>query len=391
MSAAANSVPAGTPGPEPPKKSYPKTPGEWQKWLLELARELAGLPTLVAVITNFFTENQKILAISAAAGLLAAITLRFVPGLSKRQSILTALPWLLAMLCTLILLIVVLPNRLTEENKLLASSWLDWQKNLEKMAGTCAKNSQVEKCLSHNLAGILGNRPKPIKPTAITQLASDVVAGQLLIANATTRNVLSDRLSVDDRFIGTGFTEPVGSTNADEATVSNYFVPNITETTDHVWVWKIKMGQLLDGKPVSEQPLRDVLLRISPVERKDKAKFRENWQKWIKDHLAENNPHTVFVRFAQLDLNSQKPSGCLGRKEATRVFMNGLGDVIDKKVDRAFKDSGHTLIHTPDESNVWLFMWVYVPAQEGIAVRGTWDNLLNNFTEWIAAGQCPVQ
>lgn len=361
----------------------------WQKRVLEIARELAGFPALVAVVGNLLTENQAIIGICAVVGLLVAIALRFFPRLTQRYKALGVLPWLLALILTLVLLLVVLPNRLREQNRLLASSWLDWQKTFERKASTCKKEKQVEDCLARDLSSTLSSRPKPISsPSAITQLASDVMAGQILLANETTRSVLSKRLGIDERFIGTGYSEPVGSVNPEEARVSAYLVPNLRESDMNIWVWRVRLSdKMKDGTALSETTVRKVLQEKDHNERRDHVKLMDNWT-LIESHRAQGDPRPALIRFAQLDLDRLKPSGCLGRADATRVAMNGLGDVLEAQLGTAFKNSGHTMNARPDEPNVWLFIWVYMPIQEGIATRATWNNVLNNFTRWIVADKC---
>src|ERR1035437_6162874 len=65
----------------------------WHKNALEIARELAGLPTLVTVVASLFTENREILVYSALGALLVAIGLRFLPGIAKGKISIVA-PWL---------------------------------------------------------------------------------------------------------------------------------------------------------------------------------------------------------------------------------------------------------------------------------------------------------
>ena len=369
----------------------------WHKRALEIARELAGLPTLVTVVASFCTESQRTLALCAVAALLVAIGLRFLPGISKARSISIVLPWLVTALLglTLVLVLVVVPYRAEKQNTLLGKTWLDWQTSLELSAAKCKKSPTPESCLSTQLEPVLENRPKSNNASA--KLASAVIAGQVLLANPTVHDVLQKRLSVDERFIGAGNSEPVQRSNAAAAMVPEYLVPNLVNAAPFVWVWELNLGVPLNGRPLVDQKLIDILLAVSPQVREDGQDFATNWVEWIeKDHLASDD-EPALVRFAILDpknLHKDKtkpppPSGCFGKADATRVFMNKLGFVKDESLGNATKDSGYTV--SADDSDARLFVWVYVPTQPGQAIRATWENVLTNLTSWINAQPCPAK
>src|ERR1700690_2020591 len=194
-----------------PAGQRPGTP--WHKNALEIARELAGLPTLVTVVASFCTESPEVIAYWALGALLVAIGLRFLPGIAKAKLSIVA-PWLVTALLalTLVLVLVVVPRRAGKKGTLLAESWLKWQNSLELSAAKCKKSPTPESCLSQELADVLEHRPKPTHASA--KLASAMIAGQVLLANPTVHAVLQKRLSVDERFIGAGNSEPVERTNA---------------------------------------------------------------------------------------------------------------------------------------------------------------------------------
>jgi hypothetical protein len=83
-------------------------------------------------------------------------------------------------------------------------------------------------------------------------------------------------------------------------------------------------------------------------------------------------------------------SGCLGRSDATRVFMSSLGDVKDKTLQEAINSSGLVLPVKADVPGMKVFVWVYAPSFEGEAkvVRATWGAVLDNFTTWIVEESC---
>jgi hypothetical protein len=382
------------PAPPPPGEGAPLP---WHTKPLELARELAGLPTLVTVVASFFTESQRVLAIWALCALLIAVALRFLPSISKAKSISLVLPWLVTALLamTLVLVLVVVPYRAEKQKTLLAKSWLDWQTSLELSAAKCRKSTTPESCLSTELADVLENRPKSAHAAA--KLASAMIAGQVLLANQTIHEVLQKRLSVDERFIGAGNSEPIQHNNATAAMVPEYFVPNLRNEAPYVWVWELNLGLPLNGSPLVDQKLMDVLLKVPAHPRPDGQDFAQNWTDWIEDKHLVSSDVPALIRFAVLDPTNTHndkgrqpmPSGCLGRPDATRVFMNRLGVVKDETLATAIKDSGYTL--RPDDPDARLFIWIYVPTQTGEVTRATWENVLVNLTTWIVENPCAAK
>jgi hypothetical protein len=363
----------------------------WHRAALNICVELAGLPALVTVIANYFTQDQSKLAICASVALLVAIGLRFFPTITEKHALSLVLPWLivLGLASVLFLVLVWSPKR----NADLAQSWLTWQKSVETSTAKCKgkQSPEVEVCLSQELAPVLSSRPGKSADTALTRLTSGVMAGQVLLANQIVSKVLHDRLSVDERFIGTGNSEPVNSTSAAAAKVPEYLVPNLPVSDRQVWVWKLSPEDLLENQPLLDHPLKDVLLNEPPEFHANHEDFKTAWSKWIeRDHLNSSDS-PVLVRFASLDpTNKPKdypppPSGCLGKPLATRVFMNTLSPLLDEPLRLAAKDSGYSeeVRKNPD---VKLYVWVWVPEEE--VTQATWENVLNRLTTWIQAPAC---
>src|SRR6476469_4185417 len=118
---------------------------QWHHEVLEECRALVGLPTLAVLAAGiFYPEDKTIIASTTAVALIIAIGLRFLPNikffsrLHGWRSLLTTLPWLLSAALIVALILVVVPGRLRTQKALLASTWLDWQKELEKSAAQCA-------------------------------------------------------------------------------------------------------------------------------------------------------------------------------------------------------------------------------------------------------------
>jgi len=369
----------------PPNITQLQPKSDWHRKILDACVVLAGPPALITVTASFFTDNQRIVEVCTAIGLLIAIGLMFFPRLLRKNSIMVALPWLVTAVLAIILVLVVSPNRARKQDRLLASSWLSYQKDLEKAAALCKKVGDA-KCLAEKLRPVLEQRPQPPRGSEIPSLASDLLAGQLMLANDNIRGVLSTRIGVGDRFLGSGFAEPVQSTDSTAARVSEYFVPNLSDSAPLVWLWKLDPYKSLGGKLIADRKLKEVLLNIQP---NNHADFAENWKKWIeKDHLGPDDPHPALVRFALLDLTKKKYSGCLGRPDATRVFMMNLGEVAEKTVADAATSSGFAVPARSDESGVKLFVWVYAPTGTGVVYHATWNNVLTKFSDWVTADDC---
>ncbi len=394
MNATPDQLPASSSAGEAGKE----TRTAWHRTALNAVVELTGVPASVAVIASFFTENQRILIACAAVSLLAAIGLRFFPGILRARPFSVVLPWLIVVIMALVLflVLVVIPKRAEKQNILIANSWLGWQKSLEVSAARCKgmTSPAVEECLSKELGPVLENRPKAAH-TAIAELAGAVIAGQVLLANQSVREVLQERLSVDDRFIGTGYSEPVRHTSSAAARVPEYFVANLPNSAPFVWVWELDPGGLLNKHPLLDHTLIEVLNHVPPKPRADGNIFTDNWG-WMKDHLNDDEA-PVLVRFALLDPTNTRgdkkrlppPSGCLGKPKATHVFMNSLGNVKDEPLREAAANSGYT--EASDNPNTRLYVWIYAVTRNGQATRAMWDNVLTNLPVWIQDPVCNPQ
>jgi len=356
--------------------------------LLEFCRAIVGLPTLVTLVLSVFTANTKIVATGTLAALGVALALFFFPRLRflskpfEKHTFFSTLPWLFTAVLAVVLVLVIVPSRAKKQNNLLANSWLNWQKELEKSASRCGKGDA--QCLAKALSPVIETRPKPFHETDATGLASDLLAGQLMLANDNARDLLNKRLSIGEKFVGSGFSEPVGQINYTAARVPEYLVPNLNDQSSYVWVWQLDREQVLAQKPIMDNKLLDVLLKVPPTNHAD---FARNWP-WASQHQSSYDPRPLLVRFALFDPSKIKYSGCLGRADATRVFMTSLGDVSEKTVQDAAQSSGYTVPPKADAPGLKLFIWVYAPTGEGQATPATWGNVLGNFGTWVTAEPC---
>jgi hypothetical protein len=408
MSESQNPASSPAPGQPPAKRTFHAKP-KWYIDLLETCRALAGLPVLVSLFLEALTPNTRIIGVGAVIASIIALALHFFPKLRHMVrprsglAFWTAFPWILTAVLAAVLVFVIIPGRAVQQDRLLANSWLLWQRNLEEAAGKCPelrpknrdketdkekeKDKENEKtrdqCLAEKVGPVIQERPRPMRESDTTGMASDLMAGQLLLANANTRSVLGGRLSVSDKFLGSGFSVPLGQTDPTAARVPEYFVPNRRDQVDHLWVWQLDHDMILNDKPIAESNLLEVLHTIPPV---NQPNFQKDHWEWLAKHLQPTDRQPVLVRFALLD--PRNDSGCLGRSDATRVFMSDLRELEAKTVHDAAQSTGYNVPKKSDEPGLKIFIWVYVPAEESQVVKATWGNVLANFETWIKDDAC---
>lgn len=377
-----------TDGPrQPPASDQTRTKPHWTAEILEFFRAVVGLPTVVIIILGLLTGDSRKVGIGAGIGLVVSTALRVIPWLRRSSQLLqehvfaVMMPWLFTGVLTLILVFVILPHREKKQSNLLASTWLQWQQELEGSASKCAKDDAS--CIAQAVVPVLDHRPRGIGD--VTGLASDVFAGQVLLANDNCRNLLNKRLGIGQEFLGTGFSEPVQGKSYVAARTPEYLVPNLNDRSPYVWVWQLQDVPLPDRKLLSDHSLTDVLLKFKPFNHAD---FSNNWY-WVKEHLSDDDRRPILIRFGKWDPTKRKYSGCLGRPDATRVFMTSFNEVKDRTVAEAAYSSGYTVPDQADGPGVRLFVWVYAPTEDGQSTPATWGNVLAHFGSWVSASVCP--
>jgi hypothetical protein len=394
MSGSSNSVePLSLPAAERP------TEAEWYLQLLETCQAVVGLPTIVSLILAVFTTDAKTISAGAAIALIVAFILRYFPKLrhmlmpTKGLPFWTALPWLLTAALVAVLIFQVIPSRAAQQSHLLSNAWLKWQGEFEQAASQCSRyvdevdksrdesaKAKAEKnrdqCLKTKLVPVIARRPRPQEPNP-TGLASDLWAAQCLLFNDNTKSVIKAKWSVDENFLGSGFSVPQGKTDITTARSPEYLVDNVPDTSPNVWLWKIDYGS-----PIMEQNLLEVL-KSEPQANAD-AKVRRDFGEMWTSRLQSNDSRQILVRFALIDPPTLY-SGCLGRPSATRVFMSDLRDLELNTVHRAAQSTGFVRPEGMDKPGLKLFIWVYAPPEEDLAVKATWGNVLDNFGKWITA------
>ena len=432
MSAAQNPIDPLSQPKQAPKKRFFESDHKWYLDFLELCRALAGPPVLVSLFLEVYRPEIK--ALGAAIALGVALVLRFFPKLRrmvtprKGHVLWAALPWFLTSVLVFVLVFKTYParskeqdkliqqqNKLIQQDNLLTKTWLSWQIEFEKAAGQCAQDTQKvdaarsakdkadkakdlpekekarndevsaerarDACLSEKLKPLLDSRPRPAGGPARVE-TGELLAGQVMLANHNTSQALWDRMSIDDKFLGVGFSVPQGG-DAQAARVPEYLVANLTDKSPEVWHWEIDQGTILNQKPIWEWPLQYVLHNVRPSNRTD---FEENW-KWMEARLQPNDAPPLLVRFASLGTPS---SGCIGRLDAALVFMSNLGELAPKTLAAASLSTGYIKNVKSGEKGVKIHIWVYAPPTPDEVVRATWGTVLANFGKWVISEPCPL-
>jgi hypothetical protein len=403
MGATPQSIDSPPPPPRPPRRVPPHAAHRWYLEFLESCRAIAGLPVMVSLVLEAFDVPTRAKEWGTGAAVIVALILRYFPKLrhmlrpQKGYAFWTALPWLLSASLVFFLIFRELPRR----KLLLTESWLKWQTELEKASANCTSDRQnvdkvvrdevskaktaaerdkamknkedkekpLDTCLAKNLGPVLSESRPP-------GVASELMAGQLMIANDNIKSALWDRMSADQRFLGQGFSVPNGGSPL-AARVPEYLVPNLSDRSPKVLVWKFDHGKVVNQKAITEWRLWDVLNTVPP---EYNANFKTFW--------AQTDASRLLVRFALFDPQKVTYSECLGRPDATRVFMSSLSELNSRTLAIAAQSTGYITPEKIDERGQTMFIWVYAPSQDDQVVRATWGNVLENFGSWIMATPC---
>jgi hypothetical protein len=402
------------PSNSPHKKHLLEHRSKWYADVLETARALAGLPVLVSLFLEVFKPEIKLAG--AVAAFVIALILRFFPKVRraviprKGHVLWSALPWFLSSILALVLVYKIIPARSKESATFLTRTWLNWQEELEQASDQCTESTnQVDaarkrksgatdaavidramrdeetaekardSCLSKTLAPLLDLKHRPGGG-----MTSELMAGQLLLTNRNTSQALWDRMSIDNRFLGEGFSLP---SNADPtaARVPEYLVRNIRDDSPEIWHWEIDQGTRLNQRPVQEVNLLQVLESLPPKEGQD---FRKSYEGWMQEHLRPDSQLPLLVRFAMLDTPS---SGCIGRPDASRVFMSNFGELQGKTLASAALSTGYIKNVKAAEKGVKIHVWVYAPTEADEVSPATWGSALSNFDTWITQDPCAIK
>jgi len=402
------------PAPEHPDAK----PRKWHNDVLEASRAVVGLPTLVWLSANLFTHDETVVAITTGVALAIAVTLRFVPegkvlrAIRQQRLHVTTLPWVVI---AVLIVVMLVPAHTPKVQALDPKDWKEWLDKLNRAADKCPKmlpekrietmslkdrekyrkdqekyQKDISECLAANVTPVLQKPPQRNPQIDPTGLLNDLAMGESMLANSRIGYVLSLRLSVTPNFVGTGYSEPVGGETYREAKADEYLIPNLPDNLQQIWQWKLDRGEMLGNKPIEQSTLEDVLLQFPPTIHPNHPDFKQSWEGWLKKRVYDDNKEDppVLVRFAPID--PTKYSGCLGRPQATRVFMSTLAETKTLTLGEAIRRAGAKSFQDSRDPAEKMYIWVYAVPQEsrGQAVAASWGNVLKNFAEWIKADSC---
>jgi hypothetical protein len=253
--------------------------------------------------------------------------------------------------------------------------WREWRREILTAISKCHGPLQ-EICIA---AALRTYHHPPGDGTGIrplSDLAADLRAGSILIENDSLRTTLHTWYGIDDRFLGTGFSQPAGSEEYWTARVPEFLVPNYPDNQTGLWCWKLRPGASL-GRTVGDL-LHEMQPEYSKAPNASKT-FAADLAE-IDRRIATHQEHLPpVVRFAYL--TESEYSGCLGRKERRRVFVSDLGSVLQMTVEQAGRYSGYTFSEASDGKDKRVFMMVFLPAHETELAPSTWPSILDRAGE----------
>jgi hypothetical protein len=394
------------PAPEHPDAKARK----WHNDVLEASRAVVGLPTLVGLSANLFTHDETVVAITTGVALAIAVTLRFVPegkalkAIRQQRLHVTTLPWLVS---AVLLVVMLVPPHAPKVQALDPKMWKGWLDKLNRAADKCkilpedktkelsskdrAKyQADLSQCVAMNVSPVLQEHPPRNPQIDPTGLLNDLTVGESMLANSRIGYILSLRLSGTPNFVGTGYSEPLGGETYREARADEYLVPNLPDNQQQIWQWNLDRGEMLGNKPIEQSNLLDVLLQFPPTIHPHHPDFKQSWGGWLQKRAEDDSTEypPVLVRFALID--PSKYSGCLGRPQASRVFMSTLTETRNLTLGEAIRRAGAKSFEDSRDPAEKMYIWVYAVPQEsrGQAVAASWGNVLKNFGEWIKADSC---
>jgi hypothetical protein len=198
--------------------------------------------------------------------------------------------------------------------------------------------------------------------------------------------MLRDRLGIDERFLGTGFAQPLGTEKYEEARIPEYLCPNNSESADNVITWELSptdgylkwtLEEIIKGERIRIDKGKQVTEKTQPKNSKDK---RDRLLSNIEQSLDLTAKEPVVVRFQQLACSS----GYVGREQAARVFFSHLGAIWKMKLEDAARLSGYTLDGSADKK---FYIWVFLPRHVDEVVPATWKNIVKHVNDkrspWI--------
>jgi hypothetical protein len=243
--------------------------------------------------------------------------------------------------------------------------WTVWESQLQKTIDDCQNDPCVAKAMT---------LPHPqADHHHRDQLAADLRAGVTIMHIPKVAARLDHYLGLKDTFLGTGITQPLGSSDYGGARIAEFLVPNVTDKLPKVLTWRLS--------PVATNLSRS-LSSIVTLEGTNPPRLDiQDWRKTIADRLDIDDQLPAVVRISQFP--EAQYSGQLGRREAARVFTLHLGQVWNMSLEDVARFSGYTLRPSAGNDVGTLFVWIFVPEHPDEVTPATWKNILARAPLWI--------
>lgn len=351
--------------PEPPRLTPPREKGRTER-LLEVITLAIGPGVLTDWLLHTFGHGEisQLVAFTVAAVFAAALYTKKIDFAFFQTRKRVAIPWAIVLTLSLVLLLVV--HRPLDR-------WVQWQRRVDSAVQKC----KTDECVGAIVGDFAKSRPLSEGVSKNSQLLSELLTGQLLLQNKRIADTLDTKVSVNSRFLGSGFALPVGAVNFTTARMPEYFVRNLPSTAKQVWTWRLEAQNAMDLR------LEDVLRSTQPVPNGQPTFALET----LHAHLQPNDDTPLMVRFARLEPGQYH--GCLGKPSATHVFMMDLGEALraNLTVYEATTYSGYAVSSDPSPGSE-LFIWVYQPLTKVEVIPATWGAVVSNLSAWTSQEGC---
>jgi hypothetical protein len=264
-----------------------------------------------------------------------------------------------------------------------SQEWMAWRIKVHKIlaqeTGT-VESLQKDEAQRHSVEQALLEVLKVHKPSANEEKASallrrDQAMAEVLLSYDCIRALLEIRFGIRKNFLGTGLSLPQGMDKYCAAGVHEYLIPNVQDSDELVWTWKLKPLGLSFRKKVKD------LIAGDPKEFPLASGSVEQLKEVVLPRIAEKHTDTpLVIRFAKFPEVYYK--GTIGRPIANRVFASNLAEVWDLTLEEAARQSGYNIAGSTREGERF-FIWVFAPAHADEAVPATWGEVLEGIPRWL--------
>jgi len=257
-----------------------------------------------------------------------------------------------------------------------SEDWLSWRKRVhEKLSPGPVTQKALLDALKIPLPSL------PDRPAAV--LRRDQAIADVLLSYDGVRDILKERLGIDNEFLGTGLSKPKGGESSyASASLHEYLVPNLHDTHENVWMWKMKPLSPHFNKRIREIIAGDPQKKVPglPPTQDHNATFEVNRDELVERVEKRNMKIPPVIRFARFPEKFYK--GQMGRAERARVFTSNLSEVWNLTVTEAAEMSGYTFTDASLGGETF-FIWVFLPYNHESVVPATWGEVLRNLPNWL--------